>query len=321
MKRSDYINDDLLVKYLLDTTTSTEKASVEKWLNANAENRRYYEHFQLIWKESRQLATASTVDESAAWERFRKRVGADTNTARIIPLTTRKPFPFLRIAAILVVLLGAGTLWFLLGNHETVIKSGQQVVSNTLPDGSSVTLNKDSKLVYASNENSREVSLKGEAFFDVAQDVNKPFVIKVNDVTIRVLGTSFNVKTTKGNTAVIVESGAVEVSKGKEVIQLKQHERAVISTAQKALQKESSDDELYNYYRTNLIVCNKTPLWKLVELFNEVYGVNIVIGDASKRDVPITTTFSVTSLDDNLKIIAETCQLQVTKTDSEILLK
>jgi ferric-dicitrate binding protein FerR (iron transport regulator) len=143
----------------------------------------------------------------------------------------------------------------------------------------------------------------------------------VNDVTIRVLGTSFNVKTTKGNTAVIVESGAVEVTKGKEVIQLKQHERAVIGTAQKELQKESSEDELYNYYRTNLIVCNKTPLWKLVELFNEVYGVNIVIGDSSKREVPITTTFSVTSLEDNLKIIAETCQLQVTKTDSEILLK
>ncbi|RFS19703.1 DUF4974 domain-containing protein [Chitinophaga silvatica] len=317
------MNDDLLVKYLLNTTTSAENTQVEAWLREKDENRRYYEHFQLIWKESRQLAATSTVDENEAWKRFQKRVGADDNTAKIIPITPAKQngfAPLLRIAAIIVVLLGAGTLWLLLRDQKTVISASQLAVNSTLPDGSSITLNKDSKLTYASAKNVREVALTGEAFFDVAKDVNKPFIIKVNDITIKVLGTSFNVKNHNNTTSVIVESGAVEVSRGNEVLQLKQNERAIID-ARQSIQKQSSTDELYNYYRTQSFVCNNTPLWQLVELMNEVYGTNIIIADSTKRDIEINSTFSTKSLDETLRVIGLTYQIEVTKTNSQILLK
>lgn len=324
-KQSDYINDDLLVKYLLDITTPMEKAAVAKWLAEKEEHQRYFEHFRLIWTESKKLAAVSTVNENDAWSRFQQRVGTNENTTRIVQLDTGMNWkPLLRIAAVLIVLLGAAGFWYLSKTNvqPMIVRSGQQIKSETLPDGSQVTLNKQSTIEYAASfKKERSVKLEGEAFFNVAQDPGKPFVLKVNDVTVRVLGTSFNVKSANGKTEVIVETGAVEVTKNSNSVQLKQHEKAIVTNEQSAPSKQSNSDELYNYYRTQTFVCNNTPLWKLVEILNEAYGVNIVIADNSKRDLQINSTFTNSSLDSTLQVIGLTYEIAVEKKGSQIILK
>jgi transmembrane sensor len=324
-KQSDYINDDLLVKYLLDITTPTEKAAVAEWLTEKEEHQRYFEHFRLIWTESKKLAAVSTVNENDAWSRFQQRVGTNENTTRIVQLDTGMNWkPLLRIAAVLVVLLGAAGFWYLSKTNvqPLIVSSGQQIKSETLPDGSQVTLNKQSTIEYATSfKKERQVKLEGEAFFNVAQDPGKPFVLKVNDVTVRVLGTSFNVKSANGKTEVIVETGAVEVTKNSNSVQLKQHEKAIVTNEQSAPSKQSNSDELYNYYRTQTFVCKNTPLWKLVEILNEAYGVNIVIADNSKRDLQINSTFNNSSLDSTLQVIGLTYEITVEKKGSQIILK
>ncbi|MGO4288496.1 FecR family protein [Chitinophaga sp. RAB17] len=326
MKRqSDHINDDLLVKYLLDIATPMEKAAVAEWLTEKEEHQRYFEHFRLIWTESKKLAAVSTVNENDAWSRFQQRVGTNENTARIVQLDTGINWkPLLRIAAVLIVLLGAAGFWYLSKTigQPMIVSSGQQIKSETLPDGSQVTLNKQSTIEYAASfKKERSVKLEGEAFFNVAQDPGKPFILKVNDVTVRVLGTSFNVKSVNGKTEVIVETGAVEVSKNSNSVQLKQHEKAVVTSDQSAPSKQSNNDELYNYYRTQTFVCNNTPLWKLVEILNEAYGVNIVIADNNKRDLQINSTFTNSSLDSTLQVIGLTYEIEVEKKGSQIILK
>ena len=324
-KQSDYINDDLLVKYLLDITTPMEKTAVAEWLTEKEEHQRYFEHFRLIWTESKKLAAVSTVNENDAWSRFQQRVGTNENTTRIVQLDTGMNWkPLLRIAAVLIVLLGAAGFWYLSKTNVSpmIVSSGQQIKSETLPDGSHVTLNKQSTIEYAASfKKERQVKLEGEAFFNVAQDPGKPFVLKVNDVTVRVLGTSFNVKSVNGKTEVIVETGAVEVTKNNNSVQLKQHEKAIITSEQAAPSKQSNNDELYNYYRTQTFVCNNTPLWKLVEILNEAYGVNIVIADNSKRDLQINSTFTNSSLDSTLQVIGLTYEIAVEKKGSQIILK
>lgn len=324
-KESNNINDDLLVKYLLDITTPTEKAAVAEWLTEKEEHQRYFEHFRLIWTESKKLAAVSTVNENDAWSRFQQRVGTNENTTRIVQLDTGMNWkPLLRIAAVLIVLLGAAGFWYLSKTNvpPMIVSSGQQIKSETLPDGSQVTLNKQSTIEYAASfKKVRSVKLEGEAFFNVAQDPGKPFVLKVNDVTVRVLGTSFNVKSVNGKTEVIVETGAVEVSKNSNSVQLKQHEKAIVTNEQSAPSKQSNSDELYNYYRTQTFVCNNTPLWKLVEILNEAYGVNIVIADNNKRDLQINSTFTNSSLDSTLQVIGLTYEIAVEKKGSQIILK
>lgn len=324
-KQSDHINDDLLVKYLLDITTAQEKTAVAAWLEEKEEHQRYFEHFRLIWAESKKLAAVSTVSENDAWSRFRQRVGTNENTARIIKLDTGPDWrSILRIAAVLILLLGAGGFWYLtkMRVQPMIVSSGTQIKNETLPDGSQVTLNKQSSIEYASSfKKERHIKLEGEAFFNVAQDPGKPFVLKVNDVTVKVLGTSFNVKSANGKTEVIVETGAVEVTKNQNSVQLKQHEKAVVTTDQTAPSKQSNTDELYSYYRTKTFVCNNTPLWKLVEILNEAYGVNIIIANNNKRDLQINSTFTNSSLDSTLQVIGLTYEIAVEKKGSQIILK
>jgi transmembrane sensor len=324
-KQSDHINDDLLVKYLLDITTPMEKAAVAAWLTEKEEHQRYFEHFRLIWAESKKLAAVSTVDENDAWSRFQQRVGTNENTTRIVRMDTGMNWkPLLRVAAVLIVLLGAAGFWYLSKSNTQpmIVRSGEQIKNEILPDGSQVTLNKQSTIEYAASfKKQRSVKLEGEAFFNVAQDPGKPFVLKVNDVTVRVLGTSFNVKSVNGKTEVIVETGAVEVTKNSNSVQLKQHEKAVITAEGNAPSKQSNSDELYNYYRTQTFVCNNTPLWKLVDILNEAYGVNIVIADNNKRDLQINSTFTNSSLDSTLKVIGLTYEIAVEKKGSQIILK
>jgi ferric-dicitrate binding protein FerR (iron transport regulator) len=183
-------------------------------------------------------------------------------------------------------------------------------------------MNKNSVLNYPDRftGGTREISLKGEAFFDVAHDKSKPFMIHVNDVVVKVVGTSFNIKTTGPNTEVIVETGVVQVIQQEIVVKLKPKEKASVQSGR--LQKGSSQDELYNYYRTQKFVANKTPLWRLVDVLNEAYHANIVIDNKKLANRTITTTFKADSLDGILEVISKTLgDVKVVKKPHLIIIK
>ena len=150
------------------------------------------------------------------------------------------------------------------------------------------------------------MTLKGEAFFNIAPDKKKPFTIHVNDVDVTVVGTSFNIKSKNGKTEVVVETGIVRVTKAGETIELRAGEKTKMADADNAMEKEKVTDKLYNYYRTKEFVCDNTPLWKLVEVLNDAYNAHIVIGREELRDIPITSPFYNESLDRVLEVISLT---------------
>ncbi|MCE7063981.1 FecR family protein [Dyadobacter sp. CY326] len=328
-KELNYNIDDLLVKSLLDEASVAEQIEINQWLSDSDDNQRYFEHFELIWNQSKQLAAQSQIDENAAWERFKKRTQKSSEETQVIPLhKPKKSFAFLRVAALIAATLGAGWLAYLfLGqNAESqllTIHSGSQTVTDTLPDGSIVILNKKSSIAYPATFTGakREVTLTGEAFFKVTKDKTKPFVITVNDMTVKVLGTSFNVKDNANKTEVIVETGLVEVAKNNEFVRLSPKQKATVVKTKPALVKDDAEDELYKYYRTNKLVCNDTPLWKLVEILNETYDTDIVIGNEALSNRPINTTFEKKSLDSTLAIISETLTIKVEHSGQRIILK
>jgi ferric-dicitrate binding protein FerR (iron transport regulator) len=203
------------------------------------------------------------------------------------------------------------------------VNSGAQVLLDTLPEGSVVTLNKQSSIRYKREfaGNARSVDMEGEVFFDITPDKNKPFRVNADGATITVLGTSFNVSTKAGITEVIVETGMVEISKNGHAVRVGAHEKAVIGRGDPAPVKENNTDELYNYYRTNAFECNGTPLWRLVEKLNEVYKAHIVLGNSRLRELPLTTTFFNVSLDQILNVVAKTFAITVERNGQEIILK
>ena len=315
--------DELLVKYLAEEATPPEQEMVEVWIGTNDTNRHYFQHFQLIWNESQKLALRTTVDENKAWQRFQRKIKSTTAGNSL------SGFGWWRVAAGIIVI--AGIAWLVSsllekGSAEPPIVnvvSVKEVKKDTLPDGTFATLNKNSVLTYpaAFKGKSRKVKLKGEAFFNVTSNKQKPFIIDVNDVQVKVVGTSFNVKSIKGETEIIVETGIVQVTKADTTIELKAGQRILFEAVDTAAEVVASDDKLYNYYVSRTFVCDNTPLWKLVEKLNEAYDVNISIRRDALKKLPLNVTFDDESLDVILDVISQTLMIKVSRKENEIILE
>ena len=238
----------------------------------------------------------------------------------------RTSFGWMRIAASVIIIVGLGLLAYWEFNDRTkemTVVAQKTVLNDTLPDGSVVTVNKGSSISYLSTfkGETRQVSLKGEAFFHVTPNKKKPFIISVNDVQITVVGTSFNVKTINGNTDVVVETGIVKVTRAGKTVELKANEEVIVNTKDSALTKEKVSDQLYKYYRTKEFVCDDTPLWKLVDVINEAYNSHIVIGNPALKDMSITTTFNNESLEQVLNVVSLTLNIRIIKEGDTIILQ
>jgi len=318
------MNDDLLVKYLLNETSGEENRLVEQWISSNDANRIYFGHFKSIWEESKKLAMVSEANEEEAWQHFKNRIQAPQKKDTVKPM---KRMGWMRVAAVFVLVIGAAFLVYTLNNkpapQNLTASSGNSVLKDTLSDGSVVTLNKRSSLTYPDRFKgaTRTVALKGEAFFDVTPDKEKPFTIQVNDVIVKVVGTSFNIRADSGNTEVIVETGIVQVTHKGRTVELRPGEKLVVPEKDTALAVQKEADQLYNYYRSREFVCDNTPLWKLVDVLNKAYNTQIVIERNELRGLHLNATFSNESLDRILEIISLTFGIEVEKKQDRIILR
>ncbi len=317
----------MLVSHLLGERPDMA-AAVQQWCDASESNRRYYEHFRLIWEESRQLAANSTVDEDAAWLRLVQRVNSGTSAAPARRLSGAMRSWMRAAAAAVLILCTAWLAYYITNNLRSpgmlTVYAHQQVLTDTLPDGSVVTLNKNAALFFpgAFKGKHRKVSLQGEAFFDISPRADQPFIIEVQDVQIKVLGTSFNVRNAGGRTEIVVETGLVEIrGKATKPVIARPHEKVTISAGEAAPLKQPNTDKLYRYYRTREFVCNNTPLWRLAETLQEAYNVQIIITSERLRNMPLTTTFRNQPLDSVLQIIGETFNTTIDKDADRIYIR
>lgn len=323
--------DDLLVKHLTGEATEAEMLQVKQWLANDEANKHYFEHFKLIWEESVQLANTTQLDEQAAWERFQNRAQTGsfpTTTVKVRILTMNSAL--MRAAVIAGLIIGIAVVTYFLFNNNpgtvvsmATIQATNAVKSDSLPDGSIVTLNKHSQVSFPERfaNDKRILQLNGEAFFKVKSNKEKPFEVHTNNVTITVVGTSFNVRSRGDTTEIIVETGVVKVATENKTVLLKAGQKAFAGINMNILQKQENTDQLYNYYRIKKFICEETPLWKLVEKLNEAYDVHIVFGNKALRSQPLTTTFDNEPLDNILNIISSTFNISVIKEKGQIILR
>ena len=178
-----------------------------------------------------------------------------------------------------------------------------------LPDGSTIVLNVKSSLTYSQNftDSIREVTLIGEAFFDIKRDVHKPFVVRVNDMKIKVLGTSFNVRSypKDKNIVTTLVTGKIEI------IQPNKKESTILHPSQRAtFDKEKSDIKIEKVVTKNTIawregklIFNKTPLEQVIQDLNRKYNVDFVIESDTLLQYKFTGEFDNLSLEEVLEII------------------
>lgn len=306
------MNDDLLVKHLLGEASPDESAAVEKWIAASPGNAATFRDFKTIWDRSRTLAINSDISVDEAWTRFQGLAAAQSQSSKTI---TFRPKNRIRIAASVALLICLSAAFWMISRSQNAmiaLHSTDSPVTDTLPDGSIVTLNRGASLKYPAHfsGDERNVALDGEAFFEVAADKRHPFIIAANETKVRVVGTSFNVNTAAARTEVIVATGVVEVSRNADAVRLQPREAATVYQGRAGIEKRQTDDLLYNYYRTREFVCNGTPLSRLAEILAKAYDVDIRIPDPQVGSLPLNVTFQDESLPQVLEVISATLNIR-----------
>ncbi|WP_293299309.1 FecR family protein [Pedobacter sp. UBA4863] len=320
------MNDELLIKFLLNETTAEETAQVQKWIGASAENQKYYYQFERIWNESATLAESSEADEELAWQKFKQRLNERQLVQPVVKKIKTKPL-WWQAAAVFVICFGAWAAYQQFVGGYTNLASTHLVVNKELPDGSQLVLNKNTNISYAADfKTNRKVKIKsGEVFFDVAHNRSHPFVIDIDEVKVEVVGTSFNIKKNKESVEVIVESGTVKITAqgqptGSKELRLTKGESVLLEEGKGIAVKKQTEDELYNYYRTALFVANNTSLARLVAILSEAYGEKISLSESVRNDKISTTLPFKYSLEKNLETICETLDLKKQRNQDGILL-
>lgn len=166
---------------------------------------------------------------------------------------------------------------------------GQKITKHTLPDGTVISLNSDSRVSYPERfvDDQRVVNLEGEAFFDVKRDEQKPFIINAQGSVTKVLGTSFNINAYPGenNVEIAVMSGKVAVfpwpsnenQEDQEMLLLNPNEKAVLKPETHQVAKSAADLETIASWKTNLLIFKNDPFEVMTKKLERWYGVQFVI--------------------------------------------
>jgi ferric-dicitrate binding protein FerR (iron transport regulator) len=216
----------------------------------------------------------------------------------------------LRIAASVAFLIILATSAFFITNilkqrsvssawNEKKTVMGEKIIV-TLLDGTKITLNADSKLKYPLRfgEESREVYLDGEAYFEITHDANKPFVVHTGDVLTTDLGTKFNVCAFPNEESITVslEEGKVEVSTGtsgakKSDVFLTPTQQLIYSKEEGTSNIKPFDSQKAIGWKDNILVFDNEPLSKVLVPLERYFGVKFEIADQSLANRTIKANF------------------------------
>ena len=241
------------------------------------------------WKEIKVMNSDKDIDIDKAWNNLYSRLkenGLITGKPVVIRRTFLKS-TFFRVAAMVLFLLGIGSMLVMLNlSQKSVVVStndNQKNLQVTLPDGSNVFLNRNTKLSYHKNfaNHVRNVRLSGEAFFEITRDERNPFIIDAGKARIKVLGTSFNVITNNSESAVevFVQTGKVMVSDISGTNTLILDPGFIGRMDSNAPVKSLNNDPNYMSWKTGLLFYDGQSLEVVFRDLKKVYNMDIVADD------------------------------------------
>ena len=277
------LNEDIIIRYLENRCSEEDFVLINEWMKESDENAG--ELFRM--EEIYQLGKFPFEEENLV-ARAERRLGRRLEQENQKKQEVFKLRSVLRYAAAIVgvMVLAAGLVyWFRNKAEELVVASAAhgQVREMLLPDGTKVWLNQSSVLKYprAFEGKERHVYLDGEAYFEVARNHEKPFMVKSPAMDVRVLGTSFNIKCRPDNSfaeTTLIE-GEVEVKdksdKGR--ITLLPGQKAVLNRVTGRMQVKQVDPKMEIVWHNDLIPFEKSSIFQIAAALERFYGVKIIL--------------------------------------------
>jgi len=278
--------DIILLRYANGEASPEELEQVLAWLKESNDNIEYLHQFRkshnVLSKAGKSFNIENAIQNFDMHLKNKKRS------------KSRKLAIFGSAAAVALLLIVLNITFTPNSNDVQIIaQSADALKEIVLSDGSTVTLNKNSTLLGKQfNSENRELSMMGEAFFEVAPDKNHPFTISIEDVQVQVLGTAFNIYTDSlKNIQVTVTRGQVAVIHNKERIELGADEQATFSLEKKMLSRTKVDIANSNSWKTGELVFKQTNLSEVVQSLNKNLSTNFVIANPELNTRKLDATF------------------------------
>lgn len=248
---------------------------------------------RLLKANRKVLVELQKTKTTAAWYRFEARKGKQT----------RKHFIYRLVgaAAAAFILISSGYFLNTLVNHEPVQAESLTTLSIPnaemgniqLADGTKVYLNSGTELKYKDSfKGKREVFLDGEAYFEVKSDKTNPFFIHLNDFTIKVTGTKFNVKSYADcNPETSLMEGKISIlnTRGSELLDLKPNETLVLDKSTRKMYVSETPAQRCDWRNGELFLKNK-PLSEITQTLERWYDVKFEFADENVKSIRLTGT-------------------------------
>ncbi len=313
-------NWDIIAKYLANEELNDEELQIVENLKNDAEGQQLLRESAGVFDDASLYLQQKQYNTLNAWQKVNASV-ARSARRRLFVISSRVA------AAVVILVVSAFALWQLGSNHNslTEFSTAMNDVSKpvlVLPDGTNVTVNRNSKISYPEKftGNTREVTLSGEAFFQVTPNPDKPFIIHANGASVKVLGTSFNVYA-YGNepiVEVLVKTGKVELL-GKNAgtvsssVLLMPGEKGVFVKAKGETAKQQEPNFNNFSWLTNEIEFDNTPLPEVVATINRAFPVKVETAAGVDQNLHLTATFNQQKPEYILDVLALTLNLRLEK--------
>lgn len=293
------------------------RAAFEAWLAADPTHRRAFAETERLWRQLETPVSRLLHDPAAAAAESRR-------------LERRPPRRLARataLAACLLVVIGLGAAWQddvvdrLRSDHMTAVGETRPL---DLADGSRVVLGTDSAVTVDLEPARRHVRLlRGEAWFDIAADRNRPFVVETSEGLVRVTGTRFGVRLQEGAAIVSLAEGRVALTAAgageAPPVSLRPGQQARISDT--AISRpETFDAAAVTAWLRGQFVFYDTPLPQVVKELNRYRNGRIVVADGDLARLKVSGVFRTDEPDAALAAMADTLPLRVTRLTGYLVL-
>lgn len=349
---------ELLAKVQSGDATPEEQLELNQHLVSSPEDQHLAQMVNEFWTIEMPGKDQPDADETAArWEKFNRQIGNNMPVVHPTGKVRQMVIRLVGIAAIGLVLIGSIWLWNAMTSASPAPKNVVSTKNGSkskieMPDGTQVWLNVGSRIEYDGNygKDNREITLTGEAYFDVVHNEKKPFIIHTRAMNVKVLGTVFNVKAYPGDgvTEAALIRGSIEVTfpgRPNEKLILRPNDKIAVTdkgdkveeqTSAAHNQQEKPDIMVakLNYqpadstvietsWVKNKLIFRRKPFAELAKDMERWFNVNIQIQDSSLLDKQFTGTFSNESITEALNFLSLTFsfQYQFNKSTNTVIIK
>ena len=285
--------EQIILRNLSGEASCDDVITFSEWLASSARNKESFLKIKKYWDA--EVAGAKLQNPEATYNKLLDRIRKAERKETVRRL-------WIRYAGAAAVAIIVGITGYWIGGQRNVTPvqyysciTGNSVSSFELPDGTEISLNKNSTLSYSSSygEKVREVSLEGEGYFSVMKDKTKAFVVDLNGSKISVLGTVFNVKNySKENvtTATLVE-GSIRFETPEQQILLKPDQQLVFNKSENQIGIENVSTDLITAWKSHLIKYKSISFREFLDMLKDRYTVDIVLSNEISGEQKVTGSF------------------------------